>query len=147
MKNKPILLVAGEPNSIFFEIFFKSQKKKEYKSPLILICNKNLLIKHMKKIDFKRKVRILNIDEIKNSRLDNKKINIININFENSSQDIYRSNSLRQYIEMSFDVAFRLIRSGLTKKFINGPVNKKSFLNKKFLGITEYISKKFKKKK
>ena len=29
MKNKPIILVAGEPNSIFFEILFKSLKKKK----------------------------------------------------------------------------------------------------------------------
>ena len=28
MKNKPILIVAGEPNSIFFELFFKVIKKK-----------------------------------------------------------------------------------------------------------------------
>ena len=30
---------------------------------------------------------------------------------------------------------------------INGPINKKNFLNKKFYGITEYISNKFKEKK
>jgi len=40
MKNKPIILVAGEPKSIFFEIFFKAIKNKRYKSPLILICCK-----------------------------------------------------------------------------------------------------------
>ena len=28
MSYKPILIVAGEPNSIFFEIFFKAIKKK-----------------------------------------------------------------------------------------------------------------------
>ena len=32
MKNKPIILVAGEPRSIFFEIFFKSLKKKKLKA-------------------------------------------------------------------------------------------------------------------
>ena len=31
MKYKPILIVAGEPNSIFFEIFLKSLKKKKLK--------------------------------------------------------------------------------------------------------------------
>ena len=40
MKIKPIILVSGEPNSIFFEILFKSLKEK-IKSPLILICSKN----------------------------------------------------------------------------------------------------------
>ena len=29
MKSNPILLVAGEPNSIFLEIFFKTLKKKK----------------------------------------------------------------------------------------------------------------------
>ena len=32
MKSKPIIIVAGEPNSIFFEIFFKNLKKKNLKS-------------------------------------------------------------------------------------------------------------------
>ena len=40
MNNKSILIVAGEPNSIFFEIFFKSIKNKNYRNPLILICCK-----------------------------------------------------------------------------------------------------------
>jgi len=31
MKNKPIIIIAGEPYSIFFEIYFKSLKKKIYK--------------------------------------------------------------------------------------------------------------------
>ena len=37
MKIKPIILVPGEPNSIFFEIFFKAVKFNNFKSPLILI--------------------------------------------------------------------------------------------------------------
>ena len=40
MNYKPIIIVAGEPNSIFLEIFFKSIKKK-YKSPIILFVLKN----------------------------------------------------------------------------------------------------------
>ena len=39
MKYKPIIIVAGEPNSIFLEIFFKSIKYKKFKSPLILISS------------------------------------------------------------------------------------------------------------
>ena len=40
MNYSPILIVAGEPNSIFLEIFFKVLKKK-IKSPIILIASKN----------------------------------------------------------------------------------------------------------
>ena len=47
MNYKPIIIVAGEPNSIFFELFFNVIKKK-IKSPIILIASKELLIKQAK---------------------------------------------------------------------------------------------------
>ena len=47
MNYKPILIVAGEPNSIFFEIFFKTIKKK-IKSPIILIASRKMLFKQAK---------------------------------------------------------------------------------------------------
>ena len=43
MKSKPIIIIAGQPNSIFFEIFFKAIKYKKYKSPIILIASLKLL--------------------------------------------------------------------------------------------------------
>ena len=134
MKNKPIILIAGEPDTIFFEIFFKTLKKKKYKSPLILICSKRILINQMKFFNFKKKLRILKTQDIKKKKIDNKNLNIIDLDLENS----YAKNHLK----ISFDLAFKLIRHGFTNKLLNGPINKK-FLNKKFLGITEYISNKF----
>ena len=41
MYYKPILIVSGEPNSIFFELFFKVIKKKL--NPYILIASKKLI--------------------------------------------------------------------------------------------------------
>jgi 4-hydroxythreonine-4-phosphate dehydrogenase len=55
MNYKPILLVAGEPNSIFLEIFFKAIKFKNFKSPLILIASEKILVNQMKKLKFKKK--------------------------------------------------------------------------------------------
>ena len=52
MNYKPILIVAGEPNSIFLEIFFKSIQGHQYKSPLIIIASKKLLEQQMKKLGF-----------------------------------------------------------------------------------------------
>ncbi len=52
MNYKPIILVAGEPNSIFFEILFKVYKKKKIKSPLILIASQKLIYIKMKKLNF-----------------------------------------------------------------------------------------------
>ena len=52
---KPIIIVAGEPNSIFSEIFFKSIKSKNFKSPIILIASKNLIKNQMKILNIKKK--------------------------------------------------------------------------------------------
>ena len=52
MKNKPLLIIAGEPNSIFLEIFFKSCKKINIKKPILLIVSKNLLLNQMKKLNY-----------------------------------------------------------------------------------------------
>ena len=54
MKDKPILIIAGEPKSIFFEIFFTAISLKPYKSPLILICCKKILLDQMRKNKFKK---------------------------------------------------------------------------------------------
>ena len=58
MNFKPIIIVAGEPNSIFFEIFFKAIKSKNYKSPLLLICCKKLISQEMKRYKLRKKIRI-----------------------------------------------------------------------------------------
>ena len=55
MKYKPIIIVAGEPNSIFLEIFLKSIKKIKIKHPLILIVSARLLKLQMKKLRIKKK--------------------------------------------------------------------------------------------
>ena len=57
------------------------------------------------------------------------------------------SNRSNDYIEKCFKLAFKIINEGITDKLVNGPISKKSFLNKKFLGVTEYISNNFKTKK
>ena len=59
MSYKPILIVAGEPNSIFLEIFFKSIRANHYKSPLIIIVSKKLLEQQMQKLGFFLKSTLL----------------------------------------------------------------------------------------
>jgi len=144
MNYKPILIVHGEPNSIFLEIFFKSLKYKKFKNPLVLICSHEILKFHMKKLRFKMDIKIINPSLLNKIKLNNKTINIIdikynqNINFQKISA---RSND---YIKNCFKISFKILNSGITDKFINGPISKTSFLNKKFLGITEYLTKKTK---
>ena len=49
-------------------------------------------------------------------------------------------------MEECFNICFEILKKKITNKFVNGPINKEIFLKKKFFGITELISKKFKKK-
>ena len=60
MNYKPIIIVAGEPNSVFFELFFNVVNKK-IKSPIILIASKKLIIKQAKIL--KKKINFNNINE------------------------------------------------------------------------------------
>jgi 4-hydroxy-L-threonine phosphate dehydrogenase PdxA len=146
MKNKPILIVAAEPNSIFLEILFKSIIKFKYKSPLILICCKKILIKQMRQFKFTKKINLLNLSKIKNYKLDNRNINLINIEYKKVNNELNNQHT-NNYINNSFNVALNLIRKNFSNKLINGPINKKTFLKKKYLGITEFISKKYRIKK
>lgn len=147
MYYKPIIVVSGEPNSIFFEIFFKTLKKKKFKKNIILIGSIKLLKLQMKKLKFKFKVNQLYIDSLKNSKFEKKSINLINIDYDTNLAFEKISNKSKTYIENCFKVAFQLINEGFTNKLISGPISKKNFLNKKFLGITEYIASNFKCKK
>jgi 4-hydroxythreonine-4-phosphate dehydrogenase len=143
----PIIVVAGEPNSIFLEIFFKTLKYKNFKTPLILIGSYNLLVLQMKKLNFKKKINLINYDDLFKKKINNSSINIIDIKYNTKKAFEKISNNSNRYIELSFKMAIKIIKSGYTNKLINGPISKKHFLNKKFLGITEYLAKKFLSKK
>ena len=146
MNKEPIIIVGGEPNSVFLEIFFKCLKTKTYKSPLIIIISKKLLQEQMKKLGFA--FQINNIDKnLKDfSKLNNDRINLINVNYNFKECFEKITSKSNKYINESFKIALNFIRQNNLSKLINGPVSKKSFLKGKTLGITEYLAKKTKKK-
>ncbi|MDC3071390.1 4-hydroxythreonine-4-phosphate dehydrogenase PdxA [Candidatus Pelagibacter sp.] len=146
MRIKPIIIVGGEPNSIFYEIFFKSLKKNRFKSPLLLITSVKLFKAQMKKFKFRGDINLIDSKSFNKFRF-KKNINIINVNYNNHKNPKKNKIESKIYIRECFDIAFSLLKKKITNKFINGPVNKSSFLDKKFLGITEYISSKFNIKK
>ena len=146
MVYKPIIIVAGEPNSIFSEIFFKSLDYKKFNSPIILIGSKNLIELQMKRLNVQKKIRLINFFDLKEYHLDNNKINLININFNQKKPFDKISSKSNIYIEKSFDIALKIMSSKISNKFINGPVSKKFFLKKKYLGVTEYLAHKTKAK-
>ena len=140
MDYKPIIVVAGEPNSIFSEIFFKSLKYKKFKSPIILIASHKLIKLQMKKLNIKMKIRLIDFLNLENSLSNNKEINLINVNFNQKKAFDRISNKSNSYIKKSFDIALKILNNKITNKLINGPVSKKYFLKKRFLGITEYLA-------
>jgi 4-hydroxythreonine-4-phosphate dehydrogenase len=143
MNCNPILIVSGEPNSVFLELFFKVLNKDKIKSPIILISSKKLLTLQMQKLKFKKKIKLLQISKLRDYKLDNKTINLIDVRYNPGKAFEKISKKSNIFIKNSFDLAFQIIKKNNIHKFINGPISKKEFLKNKFLGITEYISKKF----
>ena len=142
MKVKPILIVAGEPNSIFIEILIKSLVKKKFKSPIVLIVSIKVFLLQIKKLKINFPFKIIDENNLDNLILDNKKLNFINIKYNTTKAFEKISTRSNKYIEKCFNLALKILKTGLTNKFINGPVSKKYFLKDKFLGITEYLAKK-----
>ena len=137
MSFSPILIIPGEKKSVFFEIFFKSLKSNYFLSPLILICDKKNLNKEIKRYKFGNNIEQIKLDEIYSKKFIKRKIYLIDTKHKNS----------KTYIHNCFKIAFKLIKNGLTHKMINGPINKTKTLNKKYLGVTEYVAKNFNQKK
>ena len=145
MNRKPIIIVAGEPNSVFLEIFFKSIKTHNFKSPLIIVASKKLLQQQMKKLGYTFKINTINKNIIQFNKLDNKKINLIDIEYKFNNCFEKISSKSNNYIKRSFDIALNIIHQNNFSKFINGPISKKYFLKGKTLGITEYLATRTKK--
>ena len=138
----PILVVAGEPYSVFLELFFKIKKKNKN---IILIVSKKLLQMQMKKLNFDYRINELDVKKIKFEKLQTNKINIINVDFKFQKTFDKITNKSNNYIEKCFVVALELIKKYQFSGLISGPISKKHFLQGKNLGITEYLAEKTKK--
>ena len=146
MKFDPILIINGEPNSVFSEILFKSLKKIKIKKPIIIISSYKLLKIQMKKLKYNFKIRLIDHKKLNKYEIDNKSINLINIDINQTKPFDKISKKSNRFIRNSFKLAFNLIKREKIKNVINGPISKKYFLNNKYLGITEFISNYFSKK-
>ena len=133
-----ILVVITEPKSIFLEIlikYFKSSNFKKNKKKISIVGNIPLIKKEIKKNNYKIKINeILDITKSKKNF-----INIINIKIRNKFK-------ISSYISECFDKSLYILKRNKNVALLNGPVNKKNFLRKKYLGITEFLAKKTKSK-
>jgi len=141
------IVIEGDPEGVFLELFFKTLKSKSFKNYLILICSKNNLVKQMNKAKFKKKINLLDIKKTNEILLKKKEINLIDVKLKKTKNKKLNNKNIKAYIEKCFEISFKLIKEGFANKLINGPVDKKIFLKNKFLGVTEYVSNKFHKKK
>ena len=143
MNSKPIIIICGEPNSVFSELLAKSLKKFKNKKPIILLGSYSLIQLQLKKLRHKIKLKRI---ELKNNLLKNKnldKVNIIDINYNFTKVFEPVSSKSNKYIADCFQKAFRIIKKNKISGLINGPISKKFFLKKKFPGITEFIANEF----
>jgi 4-hydroxythreonine-4-phosphate dehydrogenase len=146
MNYKPIIVVAGEPNSVFSEIFFKAKIKKKIKNPVILIASKKLILKQMRILKFNYKINLIDFEKNDLSILKNNEINLINVNFTFKKAFDKITDKSNSYIEKCFALGLKILNKKDCLGLINGPISKKNFLKKKFFGITEYLAKKNNKK-
>ncbi len=145
MKNNPLLIVLGEPNSIFSEILFKSYKKKiiqKLNRPVLIIGSINLLKSQMKSLKFSIKIKDHGSFYKKKLKLDKKIMNVINVNYKFKKNFEKISSNSNPYINNCFEIAVKLLKSKSAFALINGPISKTHFLKKKYLGITEYLANK-----
>ncbi|MFL2892079.1 MAG: 4-hydroxythreonine-4-phosphate dehydrogenase PdxA [Candidatus Pelagibacter sp.] len=128
-----IIIVAAEPKSIFLEIllkYFTSAHFKKNKKKISIIGNISLIKKEIKKNNYRIKINeILDITKSKKNF-----INLIDIK-------IYKSKT-SNYIDDCFEKSLFILKKNKNISLFNGPVNKRTFLKKKYLGITEYLAKK-----
>ena len=139
MKKNKILIILGEPQSTFSEILFKYFNSKTFlknKKKIILIGSVNLLLKQMKKLRFNLTLNLIkNLEESKIN-----KINILNVNYNNNKIFSKISSGSKNYISNCFEIGLKLVKDDKNIVLINGPISKKNFLQKKYLGVTEYIA-------
>lgn len=136
--NNLIVIIAGEPDSINSEIIAKAWRNKRKLKNILIVGNHSVLKRQIFELGIK--IPIVKIDRIKNFKRQEKLFVLdVPINFKSTLKT--NSYEVKNYIFKCFDIAHDLAVKKKIIGFINAPVDKKIF-NNKFLGVTEYLSKK-----
>ena len=141
MKYKPLIIVLGEPYSVFIEIFLKTYKstiKSKFKIPILLIGSLKLLEAQMKFFKYKFNIKPIKENDLKDIKK-NDFINILDIDYKFNKPFEKNSKFSNDYIRKCFETSIRLLRNNRALGMINGPISKSKFLKKRFSGITEYL--------
>ena len=117
--NKPIAVIAGEPNSISSEIIFKSWKlrKKFIHQPLFIIGSIKLLNLQKKKLNYS--IKIKKIDKnFKINELNNTELPVFDVKYNQKKPFEKISSKSNKYIFECFNAALAFV----SKKKIIGRV-------------------------
>jgi len=141
--NKAIAIIAGEPNSISSEIIFKTWRLT--KKNFIIIGSIKLL--ELKKKKLKQKIKIKEIQSNFNiKKFKKNEMHVLNVDFIQKKPFQKISTKSNKYIFKCFDLAINLIKNKKIFGLINCPIAKEKLFHKKYQGVTEFISNKFKSK-
>ena len=100
----------------------------------------------MKKMNYSCKIKLIKKNEINNTKLNNKKINLIDVKLNLKKPFGIITNKSSDYIEECFNIAINIMKQKIGFALINGPISKKYFFEGKFNGITEYLANKTQRK-
>ena len=137
MKYKPLIIVLGEPYSVFIEIFLKTYKstiKSKFKIPILLIGSLKLLEAQMKFFKYKFNIKPIKENDLKDIKK-NDFINILDIDYKFNKPFEKNSKFSNDYIRKCFETSIRLLRNNRALGMINGPISKSKFLKKDFRGL------------
>ncbi len=140
--SKKIIIISGDPNSINSEIIYKVWKKlsKNLKRRIYLISNYDLIKKQFAKLDYKT-----NILKVKNFRENPKdaKLKIIDLDLKFKNPFQVSKGSASKFIINSLNFAHKIALDQEILGIINCPIDKR-LLNKKNIGVTEFLASKCK---
>ena len=144
--NKPIAIIAGEPNSISSEIIFKfwRMKSKFKHKPILVIGSVNLLNLQKKKLKYKIKIKNIDhnfdINELKGNQLP-----VYNVEYKQKKPFEKITSKSNKYILECFNKGLKLAKENRIIGFVNCPVKKETLFKKNYQGVTEFLSRKSKK--
>ena len=141
MKEK-IIIVFGDPNSVNAEIIYKCWKRisKNIKRKIYLISNFNLLKNQFKKLKYP--IKFKKVKDI-NENLNENKLKVIDVDLKFKNPFNVSQNESSYFVINSLNLAHRYATRKHVKGIINCSINK-NLLNKKKIGVTEYLAEKCK---
>ena len=143
-KNKKIIILGGDPNSINSEIIYKSWKSlnNNIRKKIFIIANHELLKKQFKKLNYSIKVKKIENLEKCDYQSEKNSLKVLDVYLKFKDPYKIKKKIASRYVKKCLDLGHKLALNNKIAGLINCAINKN--LLKKNMGVTEYLSKKCK---